>query len=349
MESDNGQRAIEAVRLLVSDPWEEAVRLRGPGDFEPHVEYRGSGELTAHFRPGYFEETSASSGIMVSARPAFILRKGHNADAMSTQGQNGNETDRLRAMLAVTIQEGHYGVAAPGLRWDIRLALVWTRTMVSEENSPLKLAFHWRFHEHPHPFLLIEWSHEWRKFVLNIQSSPEERLERIAYAWIFYQAKWLDGDLKNVQNPLEIPKIVVDDWNSLLCVEPRSKESREGNSAKSQDWRTETLPLLARPEVGLLPELQMRLLSHVSEAIRRGEGREKLEWLKGQRRRLITDAIIAAGEEEGRRAEDAENSKRVESIVEKFENKHFEVHGGRSPWWMIVEGSSGSADEEQVL
>ena len=55
------------------------------------------------------------------------------------------------------------------------------------------------------------------------------------------------------------------------------------------------------------------------------EKRRQCEWLKDQRRRLVTDAIIAAGEEEGRRAENAENEKRVENIVGELEKQYFDA------------------------
>ena len=345
MHGDDGRRAIETVRFLISDPGTEGAKLGGTGSPGPLVEYQGVGELVALFRSGYIEQTSASSGIEISARPNFVLRKGRFPDPGYAAEAIDDSSDRIRAMLAVALQEGHYGVAAPGLQWDIRLAFVWTRTRISEDGIFLKLSFQWRFHEHPHPFQLIAWNHDWRKFVQNIQSSPEERLERIAYAWIFYLIKWLDVDLGDARDPLKITNISFHDWNLLLKVQPPTIQpltmmNREGNLATSQDWRTQTLPLLARPEIGLPPELQTRLLSYVSEEIINYGRSDKLEWLKDQRRRLITDAIIAAGEQDGRRAENAENSKRVECIVGEFENQHCEVYGERSPWWKIIEDNS---------
>ena len=196
MEDDGGRRAIEAVRLLISSPETEAVKLGGTGVPELLVEYQDVGELVALFGPGYVEPISGSSDIEISARPDFVLRKGRFPDPGYTPEAVDNASDRNRAMLAVTIQEGLYGVAAPGMRWDIRLALAWTRVTIPHENSPLKLAFQWPLQDHPHPFRLLAWSHEWSELVRSIQSSPDERLERIAYAWMFYQAKWLvrDGD-----------------------------------------------------------------------------------------------------------------------------------------------------------
>lgn len=344
MQDDNGRRAIEAVRLLISDPGTEAVKLGRVGVSETLVEYQGIGELVALFGPGYVEPTSESSGIEVSARPNFVLRKGRFPDPSYMPEANDIASDRIRAMLAVTIQEGNFAVAAPGLRWDIRLALAWTRVTMPDENSSLKLAFQWRLHEHPHPFRLLEWSYEWREFVRVIQSSPEERLERVAYAWIYFQAKWLGGDLGDARGPMEITKISSSDWNLLLNVELPKGSGRGGNANKSRDWHTQTLPLLARPEIGLPPALQKTLLSRVVRGSSVKDRREQMEWLKDQRRRLVTDAIIAAGEEEGRRVENAENAKQVDRIVNRVERQHFEVHGEWSPWRNVVESNSGQEE-----
>ena len=67
------------------------------------------------------------------------------------------------------------------------------------------------------------------------------------------------------------------------------------------------------------------------------EGNRQRQWLKAQRRRLVTDAIIAAEEEEGGRAEDAENEERVDRIVRVFEEQHLKTHGDFSPWQKMVD------------
>ena len=207
---------------------------------------------------------------------------------------------------------------------------------MSDEDSLLKLAFQWRFHEHPHPFQLLEWSHQWRTFVRNFQASPVERLERIAYAWIFYQLKWLTADVENAPSPLETRDIMDADWNGLLSVNPPSSKDRKLGRLSSQDWRTRTLPLLARPEIGLPPKVKRRLLEYGGAS---EDPRKQCKWLRDQRRRLVTDAIIAAGEE-GRRAENAENAVRVERIVEELDAQHSAAYGEASPWVEMVEQMS---------
>ena len=349
MEGDNGRRAIEAVRLLIGGTGTEAVTLEGAGAPEPLVEYQWVGQLVALFRQSYFEETSASSGIEVSARPKFILRKGRFPEPGNIPEAVDDEGNCIRAMLAMTILDEDYGVAAPGLQWNIRLALAWTRVTIPHENSSLKLAFQWPLHDHPHPFRLLAWSHEWSEFVRKIQSSPDERLERIAYAWMFYQAKWLVDDFGKARGPLETTKISPGDWKLLMDVKLPKSVNKGGNKTEYLDWRTQTLPLLARPEIGLPPRLQETLLSHVDGGTSVERRRDQLGWLKEQRRRLVTDAIIAAGEEEGRPAENAENETRVAGIVKELEKQHKGVHGDVSPWWKVVEENLRETNDEREM
>ena len=342
MQSDEPAGATEAVRLLLSDPRSEAVAFRKAGKREPIVEYRGDGQLVALFPPEYSEETLASSRIVLGARPGFVYRKEPSSDAISMRGYAGTKVNFTAAMLAVTIQEGLFGVAAPGLQWNVQLALVWTSVEVSHANSLLKLAFQWRFHEHPHPFRLLKWSHEWREFVRTIQDSPDYRLDRIAYAWIFHQLDWLDADMNGAPHPAQTAEISPKHWDLLLNAKPDARNGTtqggvRSHAWRSHDWRTQTLPLLARPEIGLDPKIQRKLLNFI-ESERDPHIREvRREWLKDQRRRLVTDAIVAAEEQEGRRAEDAESEKRVEGIVDGFEEQHRKTYDGSSPWWTTVE------------
>ena len=145
MEREEEAKAIEAVRCLISDPESEAVTLENVVKPEPIVEYRGVGQLVALFRPGQVEETGGSSGIVLGARPEFFYREEPSSDPTSMQRPGGTMFNFTSAMLAVTIQDAHYSVAVPDLQWNIRLALVWTKVEVPDDNSLLKLAFQWRF------------------------------------------------------------------------------------------------------------------------------------------------------------------------------------------------------------
>ena len=54
------------------------------------------------------------------------------------QRPGGTGFNCTKPMLAVAVHDAHYGVAVPDLQWNIRLALVWTRVEVSDDNSLLK-------------------------------------------------------------------------------------------------------------------------------------------------------------------------------------------------------------------
>ena len=341
---NDGSRAIEAVRLLVSDPEMEAVTLDENGEMEAHVEYRRSGELAALFPSEHLKTVSELSEIVLGARPQFIFLREPFSDSISSLGYDGPAINFTSAMLALTIQDEGFGVASPSLQWNVRLALAWTRVRVMDENSFLNLSFHWRFHKHPHPFQLLEWGLEWRKFVRDIQSSGEDRLERIAYGWVYYQLKWMKSELKNIPCPLRT--MASDNWNDLFGklveMEPSDEKDRE-RELRSQDWRTQTLPLLARPEIGLPPEVQCQLLRFVRcEPDQQRQDRQR-EWLKDQRRRLVTDAIIAAGDENRRREENPENTARVDRIVETLRNGYAVAYNKCSPWYGSIEDPAGGA------
>ena len=338
MQRDAKAAAGEIVRCLISDPESEAVTLGRAERPEPIVEYRGVGQLAALFRQDPIEPTSAWSGVVLSARPDFTYRKEPSSDAIFMRGYVGAEVNFTSAMLAATLHEARYGVEASGLQWNVILALVWTRERVLEDNSFVKLAFQWRFHEHPHPFQLLQWSHEWRKFARTLQASPAQRLERIAYAWIHYQLEWLGARVRGVPSPLAIEDIPDGHWEKLLTVSPTRGNDREREPWTSQDWQTQTLPLLARPEIGLPPKVQRQLLKFVDSGTDPEVRQIRCRWLDDQRKRLITDAIIAAGEEEGRRAENAENTARVEHIVDALNERYLAAHDNDSPWREIVDG-----------
>ena len=140
-------------------------------------------------------------------------------------------------------------------------------------------------------------------------------------------------------SPLTIKDIPDDHWEKLLTVIPPKGNDRDREPWTSQDWRTQTLPLLARPEIGLPPNVQRQLLRFVDSGTDPHVRRMQCEWLDDQRKRLITDAIIAAGEEEGRRAENAENTARVEHIVVALNGQYLAAHDNDSPWLEIVNGA----------
>ena len=65
------------------------------------------------------------------------------------------------------------------------------------------------------------------------------------------------------------------------------------------------------------------------------------KWLGAQRRRLITDAIVASDKETGKSTQGERISgKWRQSLAEVFEKRQRELESKDSPWKTIVEGSS---------
>jgi hypothetical protein len=237
------------------------------------------------------------------------------------------------AIIAQSLHDDHYGVDAPSLQWDIGLALAWTRV-----NLPtIDLAFRWRLHQHPSPLRLLYWARDWRRFILDLPQYTESRLDRIAYAWIYYQLRWLSkngelGSLEGVPGPLSEHFNEDDSWNALL-----EKQPEIGTSTEKSEWHCVTLPLLAPPEIGLSTRVQERLLRPVQ-----GDP-EAIAHLSEQRRRFITGAIVTAAEDKHLTAENAEDEGRVEDIIAAFEARHQRTYKDKhSPWWDIVEQATVS-------
>lgn len=330
--------ALEAIRHVLgrSRP-DDLVRISerygktdGKRDSASSIEYLAVGELIALFHKGFREPTEHGE-IVLSARPAFLYRNG-SSRSLSLNGNIESSNEIISALLASSLRDDGYGVVAPDLVWDIRLALAWTDVRVFERDLSLDLAFRWQLHEHPSPLRLLNWTNEWRDFIHGLSGDKALLLERIAYAWVYYQLKWMRKDLRSERPrawqglPVPLDKQFNEEkaWAKLLSLEPET-----GTEAKF--WKPRTLPLLARPELGLPLEVQDRLLNQA------GAGMDR-DWLRDQRRRRITDAIIAAADQRGVRAEGAENQKQAEQVVEIFDARHKKIYGAESPWWKHVEG-----------
>jgi hypothetical protein len=269
---------------------------------------------------------SRQEEIVLSGRPDFVYYHDDSHDAFPLPA-----IEKKHAMIAVSLRDDGFGLVAPGLQWDVRLALVWTRVHLTDD-----LAFQWNLHEHPSPLRLLTWTKDWHKFIDQLSGSTDYRRERIAYAWIYYQLHWLSIGPKNrmekVPNPFDHSFNDEQSWTRLLSLEPET-----GSEYERTLWKTETLPLLARPELGLPVEVQDRLLNPKTT------GRLDKSRLRDQRRRLITDAILTAAEEAGTKAQNAENEERVDKAIQAFEKRHRaqrknrRTYNGDSPWHRRIE------------
>jgi hypothetical protein len=113
-------------------------------------------------------------------------------------------------------------------------------------------------------------------------------------------------------------------WDGLLQLEPGT-----GSHVERARWCTRTLPLMARPEIGLPRYLQEKLLQHQDLEV---------AWLAAQRERLITDAIVASDEERGRTTPDRESQEKARRLADVFEQRHKDVEKEASPWKTKVGG-----------
>ncbi|HEX2093038.1 MAG TPA: hypothetical protein VHG28_11575, partial [Longimicrobiaceae bacterium] len=323
------KRRKQVVEKKISERRKQAVAEREP---DPIIEYYATGKLAALFHEGFREQTGEDSSIVLSARPDFAYSTHSSITLLSAAGSARREDEITSAIIAASLRDDGYSVIATSLGWDIRLALAWTEERVFVDNMSLALAFQWPVHVHPSPLRLLMWSRDWREFVHGLQEHPDNRRERIAYAWIYYQLMWLRSVQKSMPpkglpHPLKarFPENSGGDlWQTLLSQKP-------GPGSEQKFW-TRRMQRLAIPELGIPLEVQKSLLENVSD--------DDLEWLREQRRRYITDAIVAAADQTSGRKVDAEDEGLVSRIIEKFETRHKNSHGSSSSWSEKVDKSS---------
>jgi hypothetical protein len=305
------------------------------------IAFLQQGELEAYFRPDLFEDISQSARIMLSAQPHFRYYHGLRAGSGTNAPKEDPHTSvrKTSAILAVSMQEDGFRVSTPRLLWDARLTLVWTAINLAEHD----LALAWPWYRHPSPLRLLSWAREWRKFIAGLRQKTAERPDRITYAWIYYQLRWMAdiGLRRNIDAKDPLTTDLSDgDWEKLLKVAPEEDLTED----EPEQWLKRTLPLLARPELGLTPRLQDRLLQWVRKA-----SKEEKKWLRDERRRLITDSILTAADEGHRsKPEDANRSTTVESIIQKAEQRYLEINGGDPEWGKVIPWNKATGDKPGV-
>jgi hypothetical protein len=110
-------------------------------------------------------------------------------------------------------------------------------------------------------------------------------------------------------------------------------------------WRNETIPLLARPELGFPPEVQDKLLMSV---IRENDSKVKQE-LRRIRRRLVTDAFVAAAAQLGKDVRETQPNTVIEAAITAIDERYAAEHPKPSPWKKIeVVGASEDFDLDDV-
>ncbi|HEX9984427.1 MAG TPA: hypothetical protein VGF69_14285 [Thermoanaerobaculia bacterium] len=304
-------RVAQILTEVVSAAGEFDVRTTPAG-----IEVLAVGELGAFYRPTLVE--SGGYNTVVSGRPRFTFIE-HGKEAR-LWGPDSSE-ELTAGLVAKALQEQGFAIDATGLKWETFLSFAWT------EWPKVGASFAWSRHKHPRPDEMFAQTREWAEFLQSVIET-RRKLERFAYAWIYYQRKWsghrLDAALDLAQTKNRDARL---DWAGVLEF-PQPKAGTEA-SDDTKKWKEETLPLLARPELGFPPDIQSRLLVHVEGA----SDAVKVE-LKRQRRRLATDALFAAGLQRGdvnRMAEDDE----VERVIDSIDKAYGSLHPKPSPWRMI--------------
>lgn len=264
------------------------VRLRTPhspsdrgGEGERFVEYRATGQLEAVFAPQWaYELMSQRQQLILSARPRFNYQPVHDPYVRNSRATP--ISDFVPPLVATELRDSGAPVAASGITWDVRLALVWTRWQAPGSNQ--RASFRWNVHVHPTPMQLFEWTSDWQKFMDDLSVDVTKVVDHIGYAWIWHLLKWSKPDMKlpDLTGVSSVPNKA--EWDGLLKIVPPEPKP----SPVKQSWKRLTLPLLARPELGLSDGVQRMILAHAQN------DNETRELVKGERERMATEALIAA-------------------------------------------------------
>lgn len=315
--------AAEAIgRLLGRDEYESLVRVQPTGGSpnKPKVEYLRPGRLESYSVPEDNVDLTFSARLMLSAHPDFRYRVG--SDVKRDQ-EPASPVLKMSAILAQSLQDDRFDVLATRQQWDARLGFVWTDIVLAEH----ELALAWPWYRHPSPLRLLKMADDWRAFLVDLQQQRVNKPERIAYAWIYFNLLWIETsddtskrqEFDQIASPIMV-ELNDHSWKALLSYQVNTKD----DEPKDQ-WVVKTLAILARPEIGLHPDLQELLLANIDTP--------QKEWLRDQRRTLITEGIyVAAGEDRRRTPKDANHNALVNQIVREANKRHHDIYGKDSPW-----------------
>lgn len=270
-----------------------------------------TGELASLFRPKAIE--FARYNVVFGTRPDFTFL-GYEDSIPKRMSQAPLLINWTALLVAKALEERRGPVDAAGIRWDSYLSLAWT-----EWQRP-PASFQWNRHRHPRPDELLSQAEEWADCVRELGYDSNDP-DRVAYAWIYYQIKWNNeaNALAVDLNPLAVKGQLP--WSKLLKLNPKERQ---------EEWRNETLPLLARPELGFSPYVQRRLLSQ-----RVGKNEQTL---KKERRRYITNAVIALAAQEGNDVKTKPKDDDIDTYIKIIEDEFSSRNSGRrSPWHLNIE------------
>jgi hypothetical protein len=268
-----------------------------------------TGEIAALFRPKAIEFSRFDVVFGTRADFSYLPYGSSTPKRLSQSPRVINWTAMLAAK---ALEEAKGPVDAAGIRWDTYLSLAWT-----EWQRP-SASFSWDRHRHPSPDQLLRQAQEWAACVR--QLGYRSSIDRLAYAWVYHQVKW-NSD-KPIPEELS-PETASGDlpWDGILKLDPTEDPT---------DWRDRTLPLLARPEIGLSEDVQRKLLA--------ARNTDKDPSLAKIRRRLVRNAVLAFAAQRGRELPALAESKDVEGFIIEIEEDHMGKNNGRhSPWHEEIE------------
>lgn len=315
--SDSKNQAAKVLARLVEINLDARAVVRR--DDAKTIEVPAIGELTAFYRPGFV--APGEYDIVVSAQPDFWFIS--TVDEITSMRESLDDRFNFTAgLIAKTLQERQFHVDATALKWETYLSLAWTTW------RDVPATFAWTWHKHPRPDELLVQTKKWASYVTNIYER-KDLSERHAYAWIYFERQRSLNKSK-APNPTKVGEREKLPWEELLKFPDASKVGEE-QSADIKTWQTITLPLLARPEIGLPPHVQDNLLRQIGNnaGVRRA--------LRFQRRRLLTDAVFAEGLQRRKVRNDLPSEEDVNRKIQYIDQRYAELNVKPSPWVKNVE------------
>lgn len=307
-------QAAEVMAGLLSGNFDEQAVVRH--DKNLTIEISMIGELTAFYRPGFVD--LGEYDIVVSAQPDFWFISTDD-DIVSMRESRGRGFNFTTGLIAKTLQEAGFAIDATALRWETYLSLAWTTW------RDIPATFAWTWHTHPRPDELLRHTETWAGYVATISERTKLR-DRHAYAWIYFERERCLNP-SGAKAPADIGPSEELPWEDLLRFDKPTAIDKE---REVDMWKTVTLPLLARPEIGLPPDVQKHLLKYVTtkSAVKRK--------LRLQRRRLMTDAMFVAELQNRKVKNELPAEEVIQQKLSYIDERYEDLNDEPSPWTLRI-------------
>lgn len=321
--SPNGLASAQVLARLLSGT---ANQIQAPNNQKPEgpssllevaVEVSVAGELASLYRRGR-SSYAGSYEIVLSASPDFVFSERSDASPRRMSSEPSGGFNYTSALIAKMLEEADYNVDATSLRWDTYVSLAWT------EWQSLGLSFSWTRHVHPRPDQLLSQTQDWSESMKKM-AKASDNFDQYAYAWVYLQRKWSVFKVPDALAPTKKVLSTTLPWDILLDIGTEPEPSNERRT-EWRRWYAETLPLLARPELGFPSEVQKKLLDRATIA----NAQVKSD-LKNKRRRLVTDAFVAARAQKGFSTDELPKDEQVENLIGTIDRQYEDRESAN--WW----------------